>query len=102
MPRRETTRQLEARILREQGDLPPPLDMTYQEPSNEAPLLYDPKESELTYKQRSNMKVNPQSSLSRIKPLMPNILDSLAVQSVHRAAGLRKKSGYKWKVVQEL
>ena len=83
---------------------PQPLedDMIYQEPGKDTPLKYNSAESQLGFKQRSNVKVNPQSALARIKPLMPNILDSLAIQSVHRYAGLRKKSGYKWKVVQEL
>jgi hypothetical protein len=94
-------KELEERTLREQGDLPPPLDMTPQEPSNESPLLYSNEETPLSYKQKSNIKVNPQSSLARIKPLMPNILDSLAIQSVHKYAGLRKRSGRKWAIVQE-
>jgi len=101
MARRETLRELEARTLREQGDLPPPLDMTYREPT-QAPLLYDPRETPITARQMSNIRANPKSPFTRMKTLMPNILDSLAIQNAHRYANIRKRSGYKWRTVQEL
>ena len=98
MARRETLRQLEARTLREQGDLPPPLDMDVRRPN---PLLYNTEETPLSYKQASNLKPNPRSAFTIIKPLRPNILDVAAIRSVHRAAAIRKKSGHKWVPVQD-
>jgi hypothetical protein len=100
MARRDTLRQLEARVLREYGDLPPPLD-TAQDAMSGSPLLYSNEETPVTYKQRSNIKANPQSPFTRIKPLLPNILDHAAVMSVHKYTNLRKRSGHKWVPVQE-
>jgi len=100
MARRDTLRQLEARVLREYGDLPPPLEMT-PDPLSGSQLLYSNEETHVSYRQRSNIKANLQSPFTRMKPLLPNILDHAAVMSVHKYTNLRKRSGHKWAAVQE-
>lgn len=82
----------------EVGDLPPPLDMSNR-PREE--LLYSTDETPVTYRQRSVIKPNPMSPWTRLKPLLPNILDRAAVMAVHKNAAIRKKSGHKWVPVQE-
>jgi hypothetical protein len=95
-------RELEEQTLAEQGDLPPPLDTTPQVPrSSVTPLLYSNEETPVTYRQLSNIKANLQSPYTRMKPLLPNILDHAAVMSVHKYRNLRKRSGHKWAAVQE-
>ena len=101
MARRDTLRQLEARVLREYGDLPPPLDTAARDPLSGSSLLYSNEETPVSYKQRSNIKANLQSPYTRMKPLLPNILDHAAVMSVHKYTNLRKRSGHKWAAVQE-
>lgn len=101
MARRETLKQLEARVLREYGSLPPSLDMAPQDPISGTPLLYSSDGTPMSHRQRSNIKASVQSPFTRTKPLLPNILDHAAVMSVHKYTGLRKKSGHKWVPVQE-
>lgn len=57
--------------------------------------------SQLTYAQKYNTRVSPYSPLARKKPLIPNTLDKIAMESANKDAAIRKKSGYKWAVVQE-
>ena len=64
-------------------------------------VKYHTESTPLTYKQKSNVKTNPQSPLARTKPLMPNLLDQLAVESVYRDAAIRRMSGRQWSVIQE-
>ena len=58
--------------------------------------------SPLSYEQRSNVKVKAKNPLTIIKPLRPNILDQMAVDSVNWMAAQRRRSGLKWKPVQQL
>jgi hypothetical protein len=64
-------------------------------------VKYHTESTPLTYKQKTNIKTNPQSPLARMKPLVPNLLDQLAVESVYRASAIRRMSGRQWAVVQE-
>lgn len=69
--------------------------------SRDKDVKYHTESTPLSYKQKSNIKTNPQSPLARIKPLVPNLLDQLAVESVYRAAAIRRMSGRQWAVIQE-
>ena len=64
-------------------------------------VKYHTESTPLSYNQKTNVKTNPQSPLARIKPLRPNLLDQLAVESVYRASAIRRMSGREWAVVQE-
>jgi len=57
--------------------------------------------SPLSYAQRSVLPSNPMSPLTRVKPLIPNILDKVKIDAVNMDAAKKRASGYKWGVVRE-
>jgi len=63
---------------------------------------YSTEETPISYAQRSNVRVNPKNPLTIMKPLRPNILDQMAIDAVNWDAAIRRRSGLKWKPVQQL
>ena len=63
--------------------------------------LYSSQRSELTESQKSNLKANPKSPLTLMKPLRPNILDAAANERQKELADQRKRTGLKWVVVTQ-
>jgi hypothetical protein len=63
---------------------------------------YSKGETPISYAQRSSVKVNPKNPMTIIKPLRPNILDQMAIDSVNWLAAQKRRSGLKWKPVQQL
>tara|TARA_R110000868_G_scaffold334803_1_gene595489 strand:+ start:1914 stop:2228 length:315 start_codon:yes stop_codon:yes gene_type:complete len=63
--------------------------------------LYSRDKTALTYKDKSMLTSNPQSDLTRVKPLVPNLLDKALIDSVNMAAAKKRASGQKWVIVRE-
>lgn len=63
--------------------------------------LYSSQRSELTEFQKSNLRANPKSPLTLMKPLRPNILDAAANERQKELADQRKRTGLKWVVVTQ-
>jgi hypothetical protein len=57
--------------------------------------------SPLSYAQRSVLPSNPKSPLTRVKPLVPNILDQATIDSINMDAAKKRASGFKWGIVRE-
>jgi hypothetical protein len=82
----------------------------FRNPSKESPNKlvkvgdtgYSASRTPLTYSDRSMMKTNPKSPFTRVKPLLPNILDQIAIESVNWAAAQKRRSGHKWHTVKEI
>ena len=55
----------------------------------------------LTYRQQSALPTNKNNPLTRMKPLIPNILDKMLIDSVNMDAAIKRASGYKWSMVKE-
>jgi len=77
-------------------------DPNYFKQKSSAAKGYSKEVTPLSYADRSIMKVKPQNPLTVIKPLRPNILDQMAIDSVNWLAAQRRRSGLKWKPVQQL
>lgn len=77
----------------------------YKEPRLYSPrgvnTLYTRDKTPLSYKDKSMLPTNPQSDLTRMKPLMPNLLDKIKIDSVNMAAAKKRASGQKWVIVNE-
>jgi hypothetical protein len=56
----------------------------------------------LSYSQLTNLKAKTNNPLTIVKPLRPNILDQMAIDSVNWLAAQKRRSGLKWKPVQQL
>jgi hypothetical protein len=52
-------------------------------------------------KSKSSTKVSLYNPLTRVKPLMPNILDQAAIEQVYKRAAIKRASGRKFVQVQE-
>jgi hypothetical protein len=55
----------------------------------------------LSYKQQSALPTAKYNPLTRTKPLIPNILDKMLIDSVNMDAAKKRASGYKWSMVRE-
>ena len=55
----------------------------------------------LSYAQRSILPTNKNNPLTRMKPLIPNILDKMLIDSINMDAAKKRASGYKWSMVRE-
>jgi hypothetical protein len=55
----------------------------------------------LSYSQQSSLRANKYNPLTRVKPLIPNILDKMLIDSVNMDAASKRASGYKWSSVKE-
>lgn len=62
---------------------------------------YSDKPTALSYTERSSLPSNPKAPLTRVKPLMPNILDKVQIDAVNMDAAKKRASGYKWGIVRE-
>jgi len=62
---------------------------------------YSKSVSPLSYAQRSVLTSNPKAPLTRVKPLVPNILDKALIDAVNMDAAKKRASGYKWGIVKE-
>jgi len=75
--------------------------LTKEEKEENKKFLYSTAITPLSDTQKSNFKVNPKNPLTRIKPLLPNILDQAAIDQVLKRSTMRRESGHKWMPVQE-
>ena len=80
--------------------MPPKLTKTEKEENKK--FLYSTAVTPLSENQKSNIKVKPLNPLTRVKPLLPNILDQAAIDQVLKRGAIRRESGRKWTPVQEL
>ena len=55
----------------------------------------------LTYRQLSSLPTAKYNPLTRVKPLIPNILDKMLIDSINMDAAKKRASGYKWSMVRE-
>ena len=54
-----------------------------------------------SYSQLSSLPTKKYNPLTRVKPLIPNILDKMLIDSVNMDAAKKRASGYKWSMVKE-
>jgi len=62
---------------------------------------YSEERTPLSYADRSVLPSNPKAPLTRVKPLIPNILDKAVIDSINMDAAKKRASGYKWGIVRE-
>jgi hypothetical protein len=84
--------------LAKAGEAPPKLP--FLRTSNEVEG-YSTNVTPLSYAQRSALPTNKKNPLTRMKPLIPNILDKMLIDSINMDAAKKRASGYKWSMVRE-
>ena len=69
--------------------------------AEEKPVGAVNKASPMTYKRRSVLESSQFNPLTRVKPLVPNILDKAQIDALNMNMAKRKESGHNWAIVQQ-